>query len=55
MRRLLPLLLAGLLAQGCAQHQDGSAAGGGETLRVAPRIHTSDPSRPVAGAMVWDA
>ena len=55
MRRLLPLLLAGLLAQGCAQHQDGSAAGGGETLLVAQRIHTSDPSRPVAGAMVWDA
>ena len=55
MRRLLPLLLAGLLVQGCAQTQDVSTADTGERLLIAQRIHTSDPSRPVAGAMAWDA
>ncbi|MFZ7095651.1 amidohydrolase [Luteimonas dalianensis] len=58
MRRLLPLLIAGLLAQGCAQNGDAStdAAGAdGVRLLVAERIHTSDPSRPQAGAMAWDA
>ena len=54
MRRLLPLLLAGLLMQGCSGQEDASA-GHGETLLVAHRIHTSDPSRPQASAMVWDA
>ena len=53
MRRLLPLLLAGLLVQGCAQ--PGDAADDGDVrLLTAARIHTSDPSRPVAEAMAWD-
>lgn len=54
MRRLLPLVLAGLLVQGCAQTQDVSS-GAAKRLLIAQRIHTSDPSRPVAGAMAWDA
>ena len=55
MRRLLPLLIAGLLAQGCAQNEDVSTEAAGVRLLVAERIHTSDPSRPEAGAMAWDA
>src|SRR5690606_32306269 len=55
MRRLLPLLVAGLLAQGCAQTEDASTGAADVRLLVADRIHTSDPSRPQAGAMAWDA
>lgn len=56
MRRLLPLLLAGLLAQGCAQPPEGVADETGDVrLLTAARIHTSDPSRPVAEAMAWDS
>ena len=54
MRRLLPLLLAGLLAQGCAQPEGAADAAGDVRLLTAERIHTSDPSRPLAEAMAWD-
>lgn len=54
MRRLLPLLLAGLLAQGCAQPEGTADAAGDVRLLTAERIHTSDPSRPLAEAMAWD-
>lgn len=54
MRRLLPLLLAGLLVQGCAGTEGVADEAGSVSLLTAARIHTSDPSRPVAGAMAWD-
>ncbi|MGO1540327.1 MAG: amidohydrolase [Luteimonas sp.] len=56
MRRLLPLLLAGLLAQGCAQPPEGVPDETGDVrLLTAARIHTSDPSRPVVESMAWDS
>lgn len=54
MRRLLPFLLAGLLVQGCAQPEGVAEESGDVRLLTAARIHTSDPSRPVAEAMAWD-
>lgn len=54
MRRLLPLVLAGLLVQGCARTEAVSNDVDGVRLLTADRIHTSDPTRPVAEAMVWD-
>src|SRR5699024_4220598 len=56
MRRLLPLLLAGLLAQGCAQPPEGVVDETGDVRRLtAARLHTSVPSRPVVEAMAWDS
>lgn len=54
MRRLLPLLLAGLLVQGCGQSEDVAGQAGEVRLLTAAQIHTSDLSRPVAEAMAWD-
>ena len=55
MRRLLPFLLAGgLLVQGCAQPEGVAGESGDVRLLTAARIHTSDPSRPVAEAIAWD-
>ncbi len=54
MRRLLPLVLAGLLLQGCDRTGAVHTAEEGVRLLTAERIHTSDPDRPVAEAMAWD-
>lgn len=54
-RRLFPLLLAGLLAQGCAQSDppEDTVDDAGVRLLTAAAIHTSDARQPSVQAMAW--